>query len=501
MQKRMAELTGRLREIADLQSVASLLHWDQYTYMPPMGLATRSRHSGLIERLAHERLCDPELGRLLDALRPYEESLLYGDDDAAIIREARRGFEDAVRVPPAFAAEMSAHMTSSFSAWAAARPANDFAAIQPYLEKTLALGRRYAEFFPGYEHVADPVIDRYDHGATVAMVRVLFAELREQLVPIVRAIAAQVGPDDSCISGHFPEAQQWAFALDAVQHCGYDLQRGRLDKTPHAHQATISLDDLRISTVVDESRLDIALYAAMHEAGHALYKAGMRREHEGTPLARSVSSSVDESQARLWENVVGRSRPFWSFFYPRLQAQFPQQLSNVPLETFYRAINKVQPTLIRVDADEVTYNLHVMLRFELELQLLEGKLAVRDLPEAWNERMRSDLGIVPPGDRDGVMQDVHWYVMGFGGWFQSYTLGNLMGAQFVRAALEANPQIPSEMAAGEFSSLRGWLNANVSYYGSKYTTPELVERATGRPLAVEPFVSYLRRKYGEIYHL
>lgn len=498
---RLQELKARLREIDDLRAAGAVLHWDQTTYMPPGGAAARGRQLATLARLAHEKLVDPALGRLLDELRPYEESLPYEDDEASLIRLTRREYDRAVAVPSAFVAEASAHRAASFSAWAKARPENDFAAVRPYLEKTLDLSRRYADFFPGYEHPADPLIDQADYGMKASTVSALFAELRARLVPIVRAITSQPPADDSCLRQHFPEAQQWAFGLDVVQRYGYDLQRGRQDKTHHPFTTKFALGDVRITTRVDENHLSPALFATLHEAGHAMYEQGIDSAYEGTPLDGGTSAGVHESQSRLWENLVGRSRTFWQFFYPRLQAVFPDQLGAVPLETFYRAINKVEPSLIRVEADEVTYNLHVMMRFDFELQMLEGKLAVRDLPEAWRERLRADLGVVPPDDRDGVMQDVHWYGMTIGGMFQGYTLGNIMGAQFFAAALAARPQILDEMAAGEFGTLHGWLRENIYRHGSKFTAAELIQRVTGSPLRIEPYIDYLRGKFGELYQL
>jgi carboxypeptidase Taq len=250
---------------------------------------------------------------------------------------------------------------------------------------------------------------------------------------------------------------------------------------------------------VKEDDLGDALFSTMHEAGHALYEQGIHPDYEGTPLARGTSAGVHESQSRLWENLVGRSRGFWQCFYPQLQAVFPDQLGSVPLETFYRAINKVERSLIRTDADEVTYNLHVMIRFDLELALLEGSLAVRDLPEAWRERYRADLGIVPPDDRDGVLQDVHWYHGSIGGGFQGYTLGNILSAQFFDSAVRAHPEIPTQIAQGEFVTLHTWLKENLYQHGRKYTAPEIIERATGEPLTITPYIRYLKTKYGELY--
>jgi carboxypeptidase Taq len=495
------ELKERLLEISDLRGAAGVLHWDQTTYMPPGGAETRARQLATLQRLAHERFTEPAVGRLLDALRSYEESRPYDSDEASLIRIARRDYEKSVRVPPAFVAEMASHLAASYEAWAQARPADNFALVQPYLEKTLELCRQMADFFPGYVHVADPLIDFMDPGMTVATLQTLFTQLRQELVPLVQAIASRPLVDDSCLHRPFPVEQQWVFARKAAERYGYDLNHGRMDVTLHPYETAFSPRDVRIALRAEENDLGELLFGVLHEAGHAMYEQGVDLSLEGTPLAQGGSAGLHESQSRLWENIVGRSRQLWSCWYPQLQASFPGQLGAVPLETFYRAINKVQPSLIRVSADEVTYNLHVIIRFDLELELLEGRLAVRDLPEAWRERYRSDLGVVPPDDRNGVLQDSHWYDDGIGGVFQGYTLGNIMGPQFFEAAQRAHPEIPAEIARGELVTLRGWLRENVYRHGRKYTPAELVERATGGPLSIEPYMRYLRSKYGEIYGL
>jgi len=501
LEEKLKELKARLAEIDDLESAAALLVWDQNTYMPPGSAPARARQIATLQRLAHEKLTDVSMGRLLDELRPYEESLPYDADEASLIRVTRRDYERAIKVPPAFVAQLSDHMSASYQVWTEARPANDFARVRPYLERTLDLSRQLADFFPGYEHIADPLIDFSDYGMTVSTIRATFTELRKQLVPLVQAITAQPAADDACLRQTFPEAQQLAFATEVIRRFGYDFERGRQDKTHHPFTTKFSIGDVRITTRAKEDDLGEALFSALHEAGHAMYEQGVRTDLEATPLARGASSGVHESQSRLWENVVGRSRAFWRFFYPRLRAVFPDQLRGVGLDTFYRAINKVERSLIRTDADEVTYNLHVLLRFDLELALLEGRLAVRDLPEAWCERFEADLGIVPPDDRDGVLQDVHWYGGIIGGAFQGYTLGNIMSAQFFQAALQAHPEIISEIEAGEFSTLHGWLRENIYQHGRKYTASELIERVTGGPLSIGPYIQYLRDKYGELYRL
>lgn len=501
MQDKIAELRQQLAEIYDLRAISYLLEWDQSTYMPPGGAAARARQVAFLEGLRHERLTDPRLGRLLEELGPYEERLPHDSDDASLIRVTLRDYERAVRVPPSFMAEAYGHFAETYQAWTAARPADNFEMVRPYLEKSLDLSRRYAEFFPESEHVADPFIAEYDYGMTAATIRNVFADLRAELVPLVDAVTSQDAADDSCLRRYFPEAPQWDFALDLVQRLGYDLSRGRQDKSPHPFTTMFSIGDVRITIRVRERDLGEALFGAIHEGGHALYEQGVDRALEGTLLAEGTSAGAHESQSRLWENVVGRSLPFWSFFYPRLQERFPEQLGKVSLDTFYRAINKVQRSLIRTEADELTYNLHVMIRFELELQMLEGKLAVRDLPEAWRERYRADLGIAPADDRDGVLQDVHWYWGFIGGSFQGYTLGNIQSALFFEAALRDHPQILSEMEEGEFGTLLHWLQDKIYRHGRKFTADELVERISGGPLRIGPYVNYLREKYGTLYKI
>lgn len=496
---KLQELKTRLGEVNDIESAASLLYWDQATYMPPGGAAARGRQLATLRQIAHTKFTDPGVGQLLADLSSYEASLPPDSDEASLIRVTRHDYERAVKISADFTARFSQHSTETYEVWAKARSANDFKAVQPYLEKTLDLSRELANFFPGYEHIADPLIEEADYGMKATSVRELFAQLRQQLVPVVEAISAQPLTDASCLHQHYPEAEQIAFSLKVIEKLGYDFQRGRQDKTLHPFMTKFSTGDVRITTRIRENDLNEGLFSTVHETGHALYEQGVNREFEATPLAGGTSSGVHESQSRLWENMVGRSRNFWQFCYPQLQQQFPQQLGSVDLETFYRAINKVERSLIRTDADEVTYNLHVMIRFDLELQLLEGTLAVKDLPAAWNERYRSDLGIVPPSDSNGVLQDVHWYGGMIGGMFQGYTLGNLMSAQFFQAALQAHPQIPTDITQGKFDTLHDWLKHNIYQHGRKYTAAEIVERATGQALSIEPFMSYIRQKFGELY--
>lgn len=501
MEDKLNDLKQRLHEVADLNSATAVLHWDMSTYMPPGGAPARGRAMATLNRLSHEKFTDPALGHLLDALRPYEESLPYHHDDAALIRVTRREYEREVKVPSDLVSRMSEHMSMLYNKWTDARPANDFAGLAADLEVTRQLSIELAECFPGYTHIADPLINYSDYGMSAESVRAVFTELREQLVPIVRAINAQPSVDDSVLRQHYPEADQLRFGLEVIRDYGYDFNRGRQDKTHHPFMTRFAWGDCRITTRVKEDYLADALFSTLHEAGHAMYEQGTSQDFDGTPLGGGTSAGIHESQSRTWENQVGRSQGFWAHYYPKLQAAFPEQLGSVDEHTFYKAINKVTPSLIRTDADEVTYNLHVMIRFDLELQLLEGTLSIADLPEAWNARYQSDLGIVAPDNRDGVLQDVHWYGGLIGGAFQGYTLGNLFAAQFYDTALRAHPEIPAEIATGKFSTLHGWLRENIYRHGSKFTAAELVERVTSTPLRVAPLINYIKSKYGHIYTL
>jgi carboxypeptidase Taq len=500
-QDKLAELRSRLAEIADLGSAGAVLGWDQATYMPSGGAVARARQGATLSRLAHEKSVDPALGNLIDALEPFAASLPADADDARLVQVAKRDFTKAIKVPSDYVARASAAASASYDAWTRARPANDFAAMAPHLERTIELSREYAGFFAPYAHIADPLIDGADEGMTTASVQSLFAELRQELVPIVHAISEQPAIDDSVLHGTFDEPAQIAFGRDVVERLGYDFARGRIDKTHHPFSTRFASGDVRITTRIDPRDIGQALFSTIHESGHAMYEQGVAPALDGTPLGSGTSAGVHESQSRLWENVVGRGRAFWEHFFPVLQKTFPDPFRKVPLEAFYRAINKVQRSLIRTDADEVTYNLHVMLRFDLEIDLLEGRLRVKDLPQAWRARMASDLGVSPTDDRNGCLQDVHWYGGSLGGGFQGYTIGNILSAQFFAAAVAANPDIPKEIAAGRFDMLHGWLVAQVYRHGRKFTPAELVVRAAGAPMSIAPYLFYLRGKYGEFYRL
>ncbi len=501
MEEKLQELKARMAEIVDLDMAGAVLGWDQNTFMPAGGAPARGRQAATLAKISQEKMTDPGMGQLLEDLVPYAESLEPESDDARLIQVVKREYDRLVKIPPEFVGRMYEHIAETYQAWAEARPKNDFKAVQGKLEKTLEFSRQFAAYFPGYDHIGDPLIDLADYGMKTAEIRRIFAALRQELVPLVQAVTSQPLADDSCLKEYYSPADQLAFGQEVAGRIGYRFEHGRLDQSPHPFTTRFSINDVRITTRIQERDFNDSFFSIVHEAGHAMYEQGVSQEYEGTPLASGTSAGVHESQSRLWENLVGRSRGFWNYYYTIAQQRFTAQLGNVPLEVFFRAVNKVQRSLIRTDADELTYNLHVMIRFDLEMEMLEGKLAVKDLPEAWRERYRSDLGITPENDRNGCMQDVHWYGGLIGGAFQGYTLGNILSAMFFNQAVLENPQIPTEIEQGQFGTLYGWLRERIYRHGRKFTANEIVEKSTGGPMTIEPYIAYLRKKYGELYEL
>ena len=489
------ELKSELRTISDLNGAAMVLEWDQNTYMPPGGADARGRQIALLSRLAHERRSAKRMGELLSELSAMADTDTV---DGALVRRALRDYQRATKVPAELMEAISNHGSVLYSAWAKARKASDFGTVRPLLEKNLELSKRYADHFE-VDHPIDAFVDEHDPGMTAASLKTLFTSLRAELVPIVEKLLQQPAPDRSFLDADYPQDKQLAFAAEVSAALGYDFDRGRQDLTHHPFMIRFSSGDVRITTRVDPRDFTDCLFGTIHETGHALYEQNIDRAFDGSPLGAGTSTGVHESQSRLWENLVGRSRPFWEHLYPKLQATFPDPLAEVSLDDFYRAINTVERGLVRVDSDEVTYNLHVMLRFDLECAMLEGKLAIADLPEAWNARVEADLGIRPPTDALGCLQDVHWYCIPIGGAFQGYTLGNLMSAQFFDAAAQQLPELDAQLARGHVAPLREWLTEQVYRHGATYFPDELIERATGAPLSPEPFLSYLRNKYGPLY--
>ncbi len=492
MDERFAELRRRLGEIVDLRTAFELLFWDQTVMMPPGGAPVRAEQLTTLERLSHDLFVSDEIGGLLEELRPYEESLTYDSDEASIIRVTRRDWEKARRVPTELAAAMAKLSSEAQEVWATARQDSDYESFRPWLDRTLELKQEYLACFEPYEDRYDPLLDDYEPGMRTPEVREVFDTLKETLVPLV----AEVGSpeEEDFMRGPFPIAAQRAFSLRIIERFGFTPTNFRLDDTVHPFAATSGTQDMRLTSRYSEGDLT-SLFTAMHECGHGVYEHGVSQDLERTPLAHGVSSALHESQSRLWENVVGRSRPFWEHFYPGLQKTFPGALRGVELERFLRAINRARPSFIRVDADEATYSLHIILRFELEQELLSGSLSTKDLPEAWNTRFKEYLGLDVPEDRLGVLQDVHWSGGSFG-YFPTYALGNVVGLQIWERARTELPDLDEQFARGEFGPLHEWLREHVYRHGRKFTPQELLERVVGGGMDAGPYVRYLLDKFG-----
>ncbi len=501
MQEKLEQLNTRLGQIHDLRKAAAVLAWDQRTYMPPGGAAARSEQLSTLASMAHQLFVADETGTLLEALQPLQDELDYDSDDASLIRVTTRYYKKLRSVPPALVAERARVSTLAQEAWARARDASDFDLFAPLLKKNIDLNIQLAEALGYEDHLYDALLDQYEPEVKTADLHRLFEPLKTESVPLIEAMAAQNGHiDDAFLDQEFDAEAQLAFGRMVLKDIGFDFKRGRQDMSLHPFTISFAPDDVRLTTRVNRHKLQSALFGSVHEAGHGMYEQGIRSDLARTSLGSSASLGVHESQSRLWENIIGRSHGFWRYYFPRLQCTFPDQFGHVNLETFYRAINQVQPSYIRVEADEVTYNMHIFLRFELEVELLEGRMSVADLPQAWKDRMEAYLGIVPPDDARGVLQDIHW-ADGMMGYFPTYTLGNLLSVQFFNQAVKAQPTIPSQIEAGQFDTLHTWLVQNIHFHGNKYTPAELTRRVTGDQMRAEPFVAYVKEKYAEIYDL
>jgi carboxypeptidase Taq len=500
MEEKFAQLKSILAEVHDLKAAAALLEWDQQTYMPPAGAEERGNQLATLNKIAHIKFTSEEVGRLLDELEPWAAQLPPDSTEARLIKVTRREYEKKTKVPPEMVAEFAQITTAAHQAWQEARAESNFARFQPHLEKVVDWRRRYAALFAPYDHVYDPLLDDFEPGMKTAEVKAIFEALRPEQVALIQAIVARPQVDDSFLHQPFDEQKQWEFGVEVASRFGYDWKRGRQDKSAHPFTINFGINDVRITTRFMPDYFSSAFFSTAHETGHALYEMGIDPALARTPLAEGASLAMHESQSRMWENLVGRSRPFWEHFYPRLQQYFPTQLGNVSLEAFYKGINKVQPSLIRVEADEATYNLHIMLRLELEIALMEGSLEVKHLPEAWNSRMQEYLGLTPPNDAMGVLQDVHWS-NGYIGYFSTYALGNLISVQLWERINADIPDLTQQIRRGDFSHLLHWLREHVHRHGRKFEAQELVQRITGSKIDPAPYMRYLRSKYGEIYGL
>jgi carboxypeptidase Taq len=500
MQTELQQLKDILAEYVDLRMITNVLEWDQQVCMPERGNEARSQHLALTYRLAHERITSAEVGRLLEALRPKITQMDPDSDEARLIEYAARQYDKLTRVPTEQVAAFAEATGRAHTVWVQARAENDFGKFKPQLEQIVDLRRQYAACFAPYDHIYDPLLDDYENGMKTADVQAIFDTLRPQQVELVRAIAGRPQVQDDFLYQPFDEEQQWAFGKEVITRVGYDWQRGRLDRAAHPFSIHFGIDDVRITTRVDPNFFNPFFFATLHETGHALYEMGVDPALAHTPLATGTSLAVHESQSRMWENLVGRSLPFWKHYYPKLQSLFSAQLGDVSLETFYKGINRVAPSYIRVEADEATYNLHIMLRLEIEIALMDGSLDVKDLPEYWNARMQDYLGIMPPDDTRGVLQDVHWSA-GYIGYFATYALGNVLSAQLWECINQDIPDLTQQIEKAEFATLLEWVRTKIHRHGSKFPPQELVRRITGSQIDPAPYMRYLNQKYQAIYDL
>lgn len=500
MTRSLGELKEVLTEISDLDEAARVLYWDMETYIPAGGFEGRGRVLATLQRRSHDLFASDRVSTLLEAAADEVAGLDHDSDDASLVRVTMRDQARERRIPSELVGEIAEASTAAAPTWRQARENDDFGLFAPSLQKTVDLSRRKAEAI-GFEDRPYDALLYSEPGMTTAELERIFGRLKEAIVPLVRRIAAKRETvDASLLLGDFPEADQLAFAERVITRFGFDFARGRMDLSAHPFMMPVNPGDVRLTNRVRADFLPMSLFGAMHESGHGMYGQGHAPELAGSPLWDGASPGFHESQSRLYENLIGRSRPFWKYWFGPLQSVFPDQLGKADAETFYRAVNKVEPSLIRVEADEVTYNLHILLRFELENELLEGKLAVAQVPDAWNARMEEYLGVEPPNSTLGALQDIHWSFAELGG-FPGYTLGNLIGAQLMLAIRADLRDLDTQVERGEFGPLQAWLIEKVQRHGRKFTPAELLERATGQKLDAGPWIAYAEGKFGDIYGL
>jgi carboxypeptidase Taq len=500
MPTKLEQLKEILNEISDLNTTAALLGWDQQTYMPHGGAETRGNQLATINRISHLKFTSPEVGQLLNDLKQEIGGLDPDSDEIRLVKVTAHDYDQATCVPPEFVAELAKVTTLANEAWVVARQKSDFSIFRPHLEKIVEMARQFVTFFPPTDHPYDVLLDQFEPGMKTADVKAIFNALRPRQVELIKSIASRPQVDDSFLYQEYPEKEQWDFGVDVVTRFGYDWNTGRQDKTAHPFTTNFGRSDVRITTRVDPKFFNTMFFSTLHESGHAMYEQGQNPAYDRTSLNGGASMALHESQSRMWENLVGRSLPFWEYFYPRLQAIFPSQLANVDLNSFYKGINKASPSLIRVEADEATYNLHIMLRLEIEIGLVEGAILVKDLPEIWNARVKEYLGLTPPNNALGVLQDVHWSY-GYIGYFSTYALGNLISAQLWEKINQDIPDLTDQIRQGKFEALLVWLRQNLHLFGRKYEPQEMVQKITGSKIDPAPYMRYLETKFSDIYGL
>lgn len=502
-QKAYVKLSNMSKHFQQLSSILQLLEWDQEVFMPPGAAAARALQQKTLAGILHKERSGRPFEKALSGLIDLDSAVIKGEglrpDQSAALHWWRRDFLRDKALPTSFVEEFSQLCSISMNVWRTARQQKNFAPFAPYLEKIVQACRRKADFIGYKEHPYDALLDEFEPEMTTKELVPLFTAVAAEVKQLLKDIKTTPQVDDSCILAAFPQELQLAFSRVLLENIGYDFSKGRLDLSAHPFSSSLHPTDSRITTRVDVNNLMGCLSAALHEGGHSLYEMGLPQELWGTPLGASVSLGIHESQSRWWECYIGLSKPFWRYFFPLLQHQFPEQLGKVTLDTFYRAINKVEPTFIRVEADEVTYPLHVVLRFSLERQLIEGSLKVKELPDAWNSMMQDLLGITPPDISLGCLQDIHWS-MGAFGYFPTYALGSMYAAQLFSAFSLSHSNWHESIAAGQLDFVRGWLQENIYQYGRQYSSKALVAHATAQPFSAQFYIDYLKDKYNAIYH-
>ncbi len=498
MSEKLNQLKEILGEVSDLNHAASVLDWDQQVNMPPGGGEARGQHLATLGKISHQKATSDEVGKLLEDLK--QEFSDSDSDDGALVRVAARNFDKAMRVPAEFVAEQAVVTTASFEAWVKAKKKSDFSIFLPHLEKVMELMRKYVSYFPPADHPYDVLLDDYEPGMKTVEVKEIFDEVRTQQVKLIKAIRSAKQVKADFLHKKYNEKKVWDFSETIISRFGYDFSRGRQDKAAHPFETSFSVNDVRITNRYESENPLATLFSGMHESGHAMYEQGINPAYERTPLANGVSSAVHESQSRMWENLVGRSLPFWEHFFPELKKVFPSQLDGVSAKSFYKAVNKVEPSLIRVNADEATYNLHIMLRLELEIGMIEGNIDLKNLPEIWNTKMQEYVGITPPDDAHGVLQDIHWSA-GLFGYFPTYALGNLVSAQLWEKINKDIRGLDDQIRSGKFDSLLNWLREKIHIHGHKYDPQDLIQKVTGSKINSAAYVRYLTKKYSDIYGL
>ena len=488
------EYVQQMRKIADVKNAAALLQWDQETYLPPKGAAFRGQQLATLSEIAHEWNTAPALGHLLTELNGRDQ---LTEEEKRNVALSLEDYNKQKKFSPAFIRLLSETSSRAFHTWIRARAANSFAVFEKDLDQLIQLKKQEADL-AGYEqHPYNALLDQYEKGCTVALLDRSFDEVRAPLKALLDRILSLPPVDAAFLHRHYPQQQQWDFGMAVIRSLGFDFEAGRQDLSEHPFTTSFNQSDVRITTRIDENDFGNMLWSCIHETGHALYEQGLPEEYYGLPLGEYTSLSIHESQSRLWENNVGRSLAWWQHWYPLLQKSFPQQLAGISLEQFYKGINKAGASLIRTEADEVSYHFHVMIRYELEKSLIDGKLTTADIPAYWNQRYADYLGITVPDDKRGCLQDVHWSHGSFG-YFPTYSLGSFYAAQLFLSAEEQNSHIKENIYKGETAPLLGWLRQNIHRYGKRFTSEELCQHATGKPLDIKYFLDYLLDKYNKI---